>query len=147
MGKLIPILLLLTLAGCGVVDPTLLGGPVAEGLATSELVNASVIVLQDEGYTVITADSEAGVVTTDWRAESSFAGQLLLQESHRTRISVVVDLSTHNLSVQMTRQVKDGNAPWRNRGLTGKDNSRLRSILSRIQARSWDLTERKDGNL
>ena len=108
------------------MDPTSLGGPVAEGLATSELVSVSVIVLQNEGYTVITADSEAGVVTTDWRAESSFAGQVLLQESHRTRISVVVDLSTHNLSVQITRQVKDGDAPWRNRRLTGKDNSRLR---------------------
>jgi len=129
------------------VDPTSLGGPVAEGLATSELVSVSVIVLQNEGYTVITADSEAGVVTTDWRAESSFAGQVLLQESHRTRISVVVDLSTHNLNVQITRQVKDGDAPWRNRRLTRKDNSRLRSILSRIQARSLDLTERKDENL
>ena len=129
------------------MDPTSLGGPVAEGLTTSELVNVSVSVLQIEGYTVITSDSEAGVVTTDWRTESSFAGQVLLQESHRTRISVVVDLSTHNLSVQITRQVKDEDAPWRKRRLTGKDNSRLRSILSRIQARSLDLTERKDENL
>ncbi len=120
MKAFTPILLLFILAGCDVVDPTLIGGPVVEGVTAGELINASVTVLQEQGYTVISADREVGVVTTDWRDESSFVDQHLLDESHRSRVSVVVDFYSNTLTVQMTKQIKDGGNSWRNDGLSGK---------------------------
>ncbi|MDP6116872.1 MAG: hypothetical protein QGG53_33840 [Planctomycetota bacterium] len=141
MKTFILILLPVALAGCDVVDPTLIGGPVADGAPAGQLINASVTVLQEQGYTVIAADSEAGIVTTDWRDESSFAGQIFLDESHRSRISVVVDFYSNSLTVQMTKQIKDGDAPWRNDGLSGKDRDRIQTILLQIQSRARAIQE------
>jgi len=114
-------------------------GSVVEDVSPDALVNASVSVLQSQGYTVIIADRAGGVVTTDWRDESSFAGQVFLDRSHRTRISVVVDFSTSELKVQMTKQKKEGDLPWRNEDLSDGDRARMRSILEMIQSRAQTL--------
>ena len=122
--------------GCDVVQPTLLSGPLDENVDAGRLLNASVAVLQRQGYTVTAASPTAGLVTTAWRDESSFAEQVLMDRSYRTRISVVVDMLTRHLSVQMTKQVKDGDLPWRNHDLSGGDRRRAQNILSQIQARA-----------
>jgi uncharacterized lipoprotein len=132
---LVMVLALVT-AGCDVVAPTLLSGPIAEDVDAGRLVNASVVVLQQQGYTVLAADADAGLVTTDWRDESSFSDQVFLDRSYRTRISVVIDAYTRNLTVQMTKQVKDGDMPWRNHDLSSGDRSRAQSILATIQTRA-----------
>ena len=124
------------LVGCDVVAPTLLTGPAAEGVSAEAFVNASVSVLHDHGYTVVTADRRSGVVTTDWRDESSFASQAFLDLSRRTRISVVIDFYTHELKVQMTKQKKEGELPWRNDGLSNDDRKRMQVMLDQIRTRS-----------
>ena len=129
-------ILILSLAGCDVVGPTLLTGPVAGDASTDAVINASVSVLQQEGYTVITADRNTGVVTTDWRAESSYAGQIFLDTSRRTRISLVLDFFTDQIQVQMTKQKKEGESPWRNDDLSDNDRSQMQIILNRVQERA-----------
>jgi len=141
----IPILLVALLVGCDVVEPTLLTGSVEE-ISSEAFVNAAVSVLHEEGYTVVTADRLAGVVTTDWRDESSFAGQVLLDTSKRTRISVVMDFFTLELKVQMTKQKADGDLPWRNDDLSNGDRSRMQNILSRIQSRARAI-QAQEGDL
>ena len=133
--------------GCDVVDPTLLSGPVEEGVSSADLINASVVVLQTQGYTVVAADREAGVVTTAWRDESSFAGQVFLETSRRTRISVVVDFYSKNVTVQMTKQVKEGDTPWRNDDLSGKDHGVAQDILAEIQERARDISNKTRGSI
>ena len=118
--------------GCDVVGPTLLSGPIEEGVSSTDLINVSVVVLQTQGYTVVTADREAGVVTTAWRDESSFAGQVFLETSRRTRVSVVVDFYTKHVTIQMTKQVKEGDTSWRNDDLSGKDHGMAQEILTEI---------------
>ncbi len=134
-------ILLLAVAACDVVDPTLIGGPVSPDATPGELVNATVVVLRTNGYTMDMIDRESGVVTTAWRDESSFMGQVFLDESHRTRISVVVDFFAGNVSVQMTKQVRDGEAPWRNDDLSGGDRRRVEGILAQIQERARAIHE------
>lgn len=136
-----PMLLFFAMAGCGVIDPTLINGPVSEGITPGELLNAAVVTLQEQGYTVIVADREGGVVTTDWRDESSAVDRILLGEFHRTRVSVTVDFYTRNVAVQMTRQIKEGDSPWRNEGLSNGDRTRIQNILSRIQSRARAVHE------
>ena len=135
MRFLILFLMLPFVLGCDVVQPATLAGSVDE-IAPEAFVNATVSVLVEEGYTVLNADQLAGLVTTDWRDESSFAGQAFLDVSRRTRISVVFDFYTRNVTVQMTKQKKQGEDPWRNDGLSDSDRARMQSILSRIQARA-----------
>ena len=136
MRPYVLIFLMPVLAGCDVVAPTLLTGPTVEGVSPEAFVNASVSVLHENGYTVITADRRSGVVTTDWRAESSFVGQALLDLSRRTRVSVVVDFYTHELKVQMTKQKKEGGLPWRNDGLSNDDRERMQVMLDQIRTRA-----------
>ena len=139
------LLLLFGFSKCGVVDPALVSGAAGEGFSPDVFMNAATAILHEQGYTVVTADRVAGVVTTDWRDESSFFGQTFLQESHRTRVSVVVDFYTLQITVQMTKQVREHNKPWRNENLSGKDRRRMQTILSQIQERARVLHER--GNL
>ena len=139
------ILFALFYVGCDVVDPTLLSGPIEEGVSSTDLINVSVVVLQTQGYTVVTADREAGVVTTAWRDESSFAGEVLLETSRRTQVSVVVDFYTKHVSVQMTKQVKEGGIPWRNDDLSGKDHGMAQEILTEIQSRAREIQRRSGG--
>ena len=136
MKAFTPILLLFTFIGCDIIDPILVSGLIAADVTTGELLNASAVVLQQQGYTVLAADRDAGIVTTAWRDQSSFVDQVLLERSYRTRISVVVDLFTRNVSVQIIRQVKDTGAPWRNDILTYEDRSRVQTILSQILFRA-----------
>ncbi|MDA0710468.1 MAG: hypothetical protein O3B73_09720 [bacterium] len=124
--------------GCDVVQPSLLTGSVAE-ISSASFVNATVSVLYEEGYTVDTVDKEAGLVTSHWLDASSFAGQNFLDRSHRSRVSVVFDFYTQNVKVQMTKQKKEGEDPWRNDGLSEKDRNRLQAILSRIQERAVSI--------
>ena len=131
--------------GCDVVDPTLLSGPIEEGVSSTDLINASVVVFQTQGYTVVTADREAGVVTTAWRDESSFAGQVFLETFRRTRASVVVDFYTKQVTIQMTKQVKEGDTPWRNDDLSGKDHGMAQEILTEIQSRAREIQRRSGG--
>jgi uncharacterized lipoprotein len=128
-------LLPLFLIGCDVVEPSLLTGSVSE-ISPGSFVNTTVSILYEEGYTVDSVDKEAGLVTSHWRDESSFASQNLLDRSHRTRISVVFDFYTKNVKVQMTKQKKEGEDPWRNDGLSDNDRNRMQVILSRIQERA-----------
>ena len=128
-------LLPLLFVGCDVVEPSLLAGSVEE-ISPGSFVNATVSILYEEGYTVDSVDQEAGLVTSHWRDESSFAGQNFLDRSRRTRISVVFDFYTKNVKVQMTKQKKEGDDPWRNDGLSENDRNRMQVILSRIQERS-----------
>ena len=125
--------------GCDVVDPTLVGGSVEEGASAADLVNASVVVLTTHGYTIVTVDREIGLVTTAWRDASSFAGQVFLDTSHRTRISVVVDFQANQVNVQMTKQVKEGDNPWRNDDLSGSDHRDAQEILNAIQESVRDM--------
>ena len=131
--------------GCDVVDPTLLSGPIEEGVSSTDLINASVVVFQTQGYTMVTADREAGVVTTAWRDESSFAGQVFLETFRRTRASVVVDFYTKQVTIQMTKQVKEGDTPWRNDDLSGKDHGMAQEILTEIQSRAREIQRRSGG--
>jgi len=128
--------------GCDVVQPTTLAGSV-DDIAPEAFVNATVSVLHEEGYTVLNADRIAGLVTSDWRDESSFASQVLLDVSRRTRISVVFDFYTHNVSVQMTKQKKLGDDAWRNDGLSDNDRARMRQILVRIQTRAQAIANQE----
>jgi hypothetical protein len=128
---LLPVLFI----ACDVVEPSLLTGSVAE-ISSGSYVNATVSILYEEGYTVDSVDKEAGLVTSHWRDESSYAGQNFLDQSHRSRISVVYDFYTKNVKVQMTKQKKEGDDPWRNDGLSDNDRNRMQSILSRIQERA-----------
>jgi len=121
--------------GCDVVKPTLLTGSVDE-IPPEAFVNAAVSVLHQEGYTVLMADRLGGIVTTDWRDESSFASQAFLDISRRTRMSVVMDFLTHELQVQMTKQKKEGDLPWRNDGLSETDRQQMRLILERIRSKA-----------
>jgi uncharacterized lipoprotein len=139
MGHRLILVSFLALIGCDVVDSTLLSGPIGGGVEANHLLNASVVVLQQQGYAVLTADQAAGLVTTDWRDESSYSDQVFLDRSYRTRVSVVVDGLDRNLTVQMTKQVKDGDHPWRNHDLSGNDYRRAQTILSMIQTRAAAL--------
>ena len=133
---LLPLLFL----GCDVVQPSLLTGSVEE-ISPSSFVNATVSILYEEGYTVDSVDKEAGLVTSHWRDESSYASQNFLDRSRRTRISVVFDFYTKNVKVQMTKQKKEGDDPWRNDGLSDNDRNRMQVILSRIQERSIAISQ------
>lgn len=136
MMKCVVMLMAMGLAmGCDVVDPTTLTGAV-EKIAPETFVNATVTILTEEGYTIATSDHVAGLVTTEWRDESSFASQAFLNISRRTRISVVIDFQSYEVNVQMTKQKKDGEDPWRNDGLSNGDRNRMQSILRRIQDRA-----------
>ncbi|MGA1197078.1 MAG: hypothetical protein ACO36I_11345 [Candidatus Latescibacterota bacterium] len=128
-------LLPLFLIGCDVVEPSLLTGSVAE-ISPGSFINATVSILYEEGYTVDSVDREAGLVTSHWRDESSYASQNFLDRSRRTRISVVFDFYTQSVKVQMTKQKKEGDDPWRNDGLSDNDRNRMQVILSRIQERA-----------
>ncbi|MXX12973.1 MAG: hypothetical protein F4Z86_05910 [Gemmatimonadetes bacterium] len=100
-------------------------------------------ILHEEGYTVETVDPVAGVVTTGWRDESSYASQTFLDVSRRTRISVVMDFFTQEINVQMTKQKRSSEDPWRNDGLSDADRDRLRLILARIQERIRFIAQRE----
>ena len=141
--KYVTILLLLGFAlGCNVVDPVSISGSV-EGVSPEAFANAAVSILHEEGYTVETVDPVAGVVTTAWRDESSYASQTFLDVSRRTRISVVMDFYTHEVNVQMTKQKRGSEDPWRNDGLSDADRTRLRLILMRIQERVRLIAQRE----
>ena len=141
--KYVTILLLLGFAlGCNVVDPVSISGSV-EGVSPEAFANAAVSILHEEGYTVETVDPVAGVVTTAWRDESSYASQTFLDVSRRTRISVVMDFYTHEVNVQMTKQKRGSEDPWRNDGLSDADRDRLRLILMRIQERVRLIAQRE----
>ena len=120
--------------GCNVVDPVSISGSV-EKISPVAFANAAVTILHEEGYTVETVDPMAGVVTTSWRDESSYASQNFLDVSRRTRISVVMDFLTYEVNVQMTKQKRSSEDPWRNDGLSDADRDRLQLILARIQER------------
>lgn len=139
-------LLALCLVGCDVVEPSLLTGSVQE-ISSGAFVNATVSVLYEEGYTVDTADQQAGLVTTHWRDESSYASQNFLDRSRRTRISVVFDFFTKHVKVQMTKQKKEGDDPWRNDGLSDNDRNRMQSILGRIQERAQAISQASDNEI
>lgn len=128
--------------GCNVVDPVSISGSVEE-ISPEAFANAAVSILHEEGYTVETVDSVAGVVTTGWRDESSYASQTFLDVSRRTRISVVMDFLTPEVNVQMTRQKKSSEDPWRNDGLSDADRDRLQLILARIQERIRLISQRE----
>ncbi|MCY3682623.1 MAG: hypothetical protein OXH16_14570 [Gemmatimonadetes bacterium] len=141
--KYVAILLLLGFAlGCNVVDPVSISGSV-EKISPEVFANAAVTILHEEGYTIETVDPVAGVVTTGWRDESSYASQTFFDVSRRTRISVVMDFFTQEINVQMTKQKRSSEDPWRNDGLSGADRDRLRLILVRIQERIRLIAERE----
>ena len=141
--KYVTILLLLGFSlGCNVVDPVSISGSV-EKISPEAFANATVTVLHEEGYTIETVDPLAGVVTTHWRDESSFASQTFLDASRRTRISVVMDFFSGEVNVQMTKQKKDSANPWRNDELSDADRDRLRLILVRIQERIRLIAQRE----
>ena len=141
--KYVMILLLLGFAlGCNVVDPVSISGSV-EGVSPEAFANAAVSILHEEGYTIETVDPVAGVVTTAWRDESSYASQTFFDVSRRTRISVVMDFYTHEVNVQMTKQKRGSEDPWRNDGLSDADRDRLRLILMRIQERVRLIAQRE----
>lgn len=143
--KYVAILFLLGFAlGCNVVDPVSISGSV-EKISPVAFANAAVTILHEEGYTVETVDPMAGVVTTGWRHESSYASQTFFDVSRRTRISVVMDFFTQEINVQMTKQKRSGDDPWRNNGLSDADRDRLRLILARIQERIRLIAEREEG--
>lgn len=128
--------------GCNVVDPVSISGAV-EKISPAAFANATVTILHEEGYTVETVDPIAGVVTTGWRYESSYASQTFFDISRRTRISVVMDFFTQEVNVQLTKQKRSGDDPWRNNGLSDADRDRLRLILVRIQERIRLIAQRE----
>ena len=128
--------------GCNVVDPVSISGSV-EKISPEAFANATVTILHEEGYTVETVDPVAGVVTTGWRHESSYVSQTFFDVSRRTRISVVMDFFTQEINVQMTKQKRSGDDPWRNNGLSDADRDRLRLILARIQERIRLIVQRE----
>ena len=141
--KYVTILLLLGFSlGCNVADPVSISGSV-EKISPEAFANAAVTILHEEGYTVETVDPVAGVVTTAWRDESSYASQTFFDVSRRTRISVVMDFFTQEINVQMTKQKRSGDDPWRNNGLSDTDRDRLRLILARIQERIRLIAQRE----
>ena len=141
--KYVTILFLLGFSlGCNVVDPVSISGSVEE-ISPVAFANATVTILHEEGYTVETVDPVAGVVTTGWRHESSYASQTFFDVSRRTRISVVMDFLTHEVNVQMTKQKRSGGDPWRNNGLSDADRDRLQLILARIQERIRLISQRE----
>lgn len=141
--KYVTILFLFGFAmGCNVVDPVSISGSV-ENISSEVFANAAVTILHEEGYTIETVDPVAGVVTTAWRDESSYASQTFFDVSRRTRISVVIDFLTHEVNVQMTKQKRSSEDPWRNDGLSGADRDRLRLILARIQERIRLIVQRE----
>ena len=141
--KYVAILFLLGFSlGCNVVDPVLISGAV-EKISPEAFANAAVSILHEAGYTIETVDPVAGVVTTGWRDESSYASQTFLDVSRRTRISVVMDFLTYEVNVQMTKQKRSSEDPWRNDGLSDADRNRLQSILVRIQDRVRLIAQRE----
>ena len=141
--KYVTILLLLGFSlGCNVVDPVSISGSV-EKISSVAFANATVTILHEEGYTVETVDPRAGVVTTGWRYESSYASQTFFDVSRRSRISVVMDFFTHGVNVQMTKQKRSGDDPWRNNGLSDADRDQLQLILARIQERIRLIAQRE----
>ncbi len=132
------------LVGCDVVLPSSVTGPVVSGVSQDGILNASVVVLTREGYTVDVADRAGGFVTTDWRAESSFASQAILGVSHQKRVSVIFDVATGEISVQMTRQKKEYDGEWRTDGLSDNDRREMDRILTGIQERIRLLREQTD---
>ena len=143
--KYVMIFFLMSFAmGCDVVDPVSISGSV-EQISPDAFANATVSILHEEGYTIETVDPVAGVVTTGWRDESSYASQTFLDVSRRTRISVVMDFFTHDVNVQMTKQKRSSEDPWRNDGLSGADRDRLQLILARIQERIRLIAQREAG--
>ena len=142
MKYFILFLLVSFVMGCNVVDPTLLSGPVEE-IPPEAFVNATVSILHEVGYTIQTVDHVAGLVTTEWRDESSYASQSFRDLSRRSRISVVLDFYTHNVNVQMTKQKRGSEDPWRNDGLSYADRDRMELILVRIQERARAIAQRE----
>lgn len=132
------------LVGCDVVMPSSVTGPVVSGVSQDGIINASVVVLSREGYTVDGADRAGGFVTTDWRAESSFASQAILGLSRRKRVSVIFDVATGEISVQMTKQKKEVEGEWRTDGLSDTDRREMDRILTGVQERIRLLREQTD---
>jgi hypothetical protein len=134
--KQIGLLWLLILAvSCDVVRPTTITAPV-DDVTPDALVNASIVILTQEGYTIATAEATSGLITTEWREESSFASQHLLGISRRKRVSIIYDLLTGQVTVQMTKQKMEDNHAWRTDGLSGNDRDELDRILGRVQERA-----------
>jgi len=142
MKYIILFCLLSLVIGCSVVGPTSLSGPVEE-IPREAFVNAAVSILHEEGYTVEAVDHVAGLVTTEWRDESSYASQAFWDVSRRTRIAVVLDFYTYNINVQMTKQKRGNEDPWRNDGLSNSDRDRMKLILVRIQERARAIDQRE----
>ncbi len=120
---------------CDVVRPSSVTAPV-EDVNPDALVNAAVVILSNEGYTIETAEPATGVITTGWREESSFVSQNFLGVSRRKRVSVIYDLLSGEVSVQMTKQKKEDDQAWRTDGLSGDDRDEMDRILTRIQERA-----------
>lgn len=135
MKQLGLMLLLTVVISCDVVRPTTIMAPV-EDVAPDALVNASIVILTQEGYTISTAEASSGLITTDWREESSFVSQNLLGVSRRKRVSIIYDLLSGHVSVQMTKQKKEEGHAWRTDGLSGDDRNEMARILTRVQERA-----------
>ena len=130
------------IVGCDVVLPSSVTGPVVSGVSQDGIINASVVVLSREGYTVGAADRAGGFVTTDWRSESSFASQAILGLSRRKRVSIIFDLATGEISVQMTKQKKEDDGEWRTDGLSDNDRREMDRILRAFRNGSGSFASR-----
>lgn len=127
--------LILAAAACDIVEPSLVTSPVTADVSSEEILNTAAVVLLREGYTVEALDTRAGILATSWLDESSYADQVFLDMSRRSRIAIVFDLRLRQLDVQMTVQKKDGDLPWRNDDLSGGERRRLDQIVASIQDR------------
>lgn len=133
--------------GCDAASPRNITGSVVEDVDPDVLMNAAVVVLIKNKFSIATSDAAAGLVTTNWRSETSWADQVMWGQAYQIRATVVVDFFSNEVTVQMERQVKEyldegEYSPWRTVGVHKEDKQLAKLILTEIQLKAHDIQDR-----
>lgn len=132
---------------CGKSGSSNITGSVIEDVDSDILMNATVVVLVKHEFSILESDAVTGLVTTDWKSETSLADQILWGQAYQIRATVVIDFLNNEVTVQMKRQVKDyigrgEYSPWRTTGLHKEDKRLRQLILTEIQLKAHEIQDR-----
>ncbi|MDP2703966.1 MAG: hypothetical protein Q8P01_01990 [bacterium] len=105
----------------------------------SDVVAATVSVLQQEGYAIALANENVGVVTTEWQDTTSgllkFAGAFSgTAAGERKQISASVSVDGKQIVLQLTKQNLTTLGGWNNARPSTKDKEEVDRLLAVITA-------------
>ena len=125
-----------TAVGCSAYPAYLLTAVPDAPVDRMSAVEATVVVLQDSGYTVTVANENLGIVTTDWADKTNIGTKLLYGVSggKRKRVSVNVGRGGDKLTVQITSQSRSVLQGWQNNAPGEREREEAKELLRQIHA-------------